>query len=310
MKINIQEIKSINEAEEYIRDFLINQRKISDEEKIKEAIQSLQNRIQEKKSHVLIAKESDNIIGHISGRDAGKVYEVNSFFIKDEHCKNDIGYELIKAMTSKAFELGFEHYRHGNSLPFNKESTFEENLKKDGYLLFTRYEMVKELTSEDDFSYVMPEGYSFEPFSLEKVDEIMQVMVDANPEGHTDNHIYPEMRDVEATKKVFGSFSDNFKAFDPAINPQIVINGKIIGMSCIFVPVENYAFVAEVSIVPEHQRKGLGKALMNEIMQACFDKGYNKLGLAVTKDNTGAYKLYQKLGYTEVKEYLVVIKHK
>ena len=184
---------------------------------IEDAIKRLHNRLEENKGHLFIASLKDKIVGHISGRDMGKVYEISSFFIDEESYSENCGYELVKTITTKAFELGYLHYRHSNAIPFNKEPTFEENLEKDGYLLFTRFEMVKELNAKDDYSFELPEGYSFEPFSIDKVDEIMQVMVDANPIGHTDNDIYPEMRNMEETKKVFGSFSDNFKAFDPDI---------------------------------------------------------------------------------------------
>ncbi|NHK31952.1 MAG: GNAT family N-acetyltransferase, partial [Asgard group archaeon] len=136
------------------------------------------------------------------------------------------------------------------------------------------------------------------------------VIVDANPKGHTDSDIFPEMRDINEIKKIFSQASNNFKDFNPKINPQIVFHGKIIGISCVLMQGEKKAFVAEVSIVPEHQRKGLGKALMKKIMQICFDKGCTNLGLAVTKDNIGAYKLYQKLGFKETSEFIAIIKHK
>ena len=94
------------------------------------------------------------------------------------------------------------------------------------------------------------------------------------------------------------------------MNPQIISNGKLIGMSFILKQNEKVVFVAEVSILPEYQGKGLGKALMNKIIQSCANKGYSKLGIDVTKDNISAYKLYQKLDFIEQNEFLTIIKHR
>lgn len=310
MSLIIQEKKSIEGFEEYYRDYLKNYRKVADEKEIEEAVKRLQSRFAEKKGHLFQAKINDKIVGHIYGVDSGIVFEVNSFYVNPESYSFNCGSELVKTITAKAFEIGYKHFRQAMNLLHNKESTFEKNLENDDYLIFTRFGMIKELRANDDYTFTLPEGYSFEPFSIEKADEIIQVIVDSNPKGHTDFDIYPEMRDVNETKKIFGQFSNNFKDFDPEINPQIVFDGKIIGISCIMKQGEKKAFVAEVSIVPEHQRKGLGKALMKKIMQACLDKGCNRLGLAVTKDNIGAYKLYQNLGFKDTSEFLAIIKHK
>ncbi|NHJ40862.1 MAG: GNAT family N-acetyltransferase, partial [Asgard group archaeon] len=192
MSLLIEEKISIKGFEEYYRDYLKNYRKVDDDKYIDEALKKLQNILDEKKGYLFLAKLNNKIVGHISGTDSGIVFEVNSFYVKPESYSLNCGFELVKTITAKAFEIGYKHYRQSMNINYNREPTFEENLKNFDYLIFNRFGMIKELNENDDYATTLPEGYSFESFSIEKVDEIMQVIVDANPKGHTDYDIFPE----------------------------------------------------------------------------------------------------------------------
>ena len=55
--------------------------------------------------------------------------------------------------------------------------------------------------------------------------------------------------------------------------------------------------VCQVSVVPEAQAKGLGKALMIAALDAFRRQGLKSASLSVTVDNSRAYELYRRLGF-------------
>ena len=236
--------------------------------------------------------------------------EMTSFYIQPENQKEKCTSKLIAALADIGFKNGFKYFRFLKITPFTKETDFEEDLKKIGFMIFPRAQMMLDLTGDFNTPITIPTDYQLVPFAKEQVDDIMEIMKAANAEGHSDYYIYPEMGDVTICRKVFGSFSNDFADFDKALNPQIVFNRKIIGMSFVMATNPETAFIAEISVHPEHQRKGLGKALMNSIIENCRKKGIKRLGLAVTIDNSGAFHLYEKIGFKETKKVLAIVKHK
>jgi len=58
-------------------------------------------------------------------------------------------------------------------------------------------------------------------------------------------------------------------------------------------------YIAVASIYPEHQGKGFGKALLAEAESIARRAGKDCLTLMVGSFNTGAYRLYEKSGFTE-----------
>ena len=57
-------------------------------------------------------------------------------------------------------------------------------------------------------------------------------------------------------------------------------------------------YLDTIGILPTHQGKGYGTALIDAFEQQATQLGYHKLALLVDKENHAAYKLYQRLGYT------------
>jgi len=57
------------------------------------------------------------------------------------------------------------------------------------------------------------------------------------------------------------------------------------------------AWVYDLEVVPEHRRKGIGKALMLVAEQWARDNGHREIGLHTTTAQPGAEKLYRQLGY-------------
>lgn len=309
MTIIVEEREKIDEISELFKEHLSVSFKIIDENKIDEIFSNLQERIKKKKRIIFVVSQDKKPIGFLVGKNEGEIFETSGFYIQDGFNAENCGYQLISALASKAFEMGFKHYRQTITLPANFESSLESSLKNDGFRVFPRVEMMRDLQKDEIIPFSLPEDYVFEPFSIEMVDELFQLMKVANPKEHSDSHIYPEMLDPEKSKEIFSRISNEFVDLDIDINPQIIFENKLIGLSFVITHNSEIAYIAEISVSPNHQRKGLGQALTKKIISECARKGYKKLGLAVTVENTGAYKLYKKLEFKTTTKYLAIVKH-
>lgn len=309
MTITIEHKETIQGWESLLQEFFTS-RGITEEEKIIKNLDGLQKNLEEKKQYAFCAFSDGMPCGFIFGKDANVTLEMNSFYIQPAKQKEKCTSKLIVALANLGFKNNFKYFRFGKATPFTKEENFEEDLKKAGFMVFPRAQMMLDLTDDLETPIFIPKDYQLVPFAKEQVNDIMEVIKAANTEGHSDYYIYPEMSDVVICREVFGSFSNDYADFDKDLNPQIAHNGKIVGMSFVMTTNPETAFIAEISVHPDHQRKGLGKALMNSIIENCRKKGIKRLRLAVTIDNSGAYQLYKKLGFKETKELLAIVKHK
>ena len=57
-------------------------------------------------------------------------------------------------------------------------------------------------------------------------------------------------------------------------------------------------YLDSLMVRKKHRRRGLATALMTKAEAVAFGIGYHRTWLVVLKDNIGAMKLYEKLGYT------------
>jgi GNAT superfamily N-acetyltransferase len=63
--------------------------------------------------------------------------------------------------------------------------------------------------------------------------------------------------------------------------------------------------VAEVFVVPTHQGRGLGRALLSRAIGVCREAGEARMGLTVTRDNP-AERVYAGLGFRHVRTVYVL----
>lgn len=60
-------------------------------------------------------------------------------------------------------------------------------------------------------------------------------------------------------------------------------------------------YLDTVSVSVKHQRKGIGRKLIEAMIQYAIGKGFDKVGLLVDMNNPSAKKLYQQIGFKVVK---------
>ena len=63
------------------------------------------------------------------------------------------------------------------------------------------------------------------------------------------------------------------------------------------------AHIAQLSVAPDAQRRGLGRRLLRAALDSLTARGYDKVTLAVTTGNRRAYRWYRDLGFTVAREF-------
>lgn len=77
-------------------------------------------------------------------------------------------------------------------------------------------------------------------------------------------------------------------------------DGIVIGYAISRV-IDTRGHVLAIAIAPEYRLQGIGKALMNRVIQHFLDNGIKSVWLEVRASNRGALMFYKKLGFYEVR---------
>lgn len=74
------------------------------------------------------------------------------------------------------------------------------------------------------------------------------------------------------------------------------LNGALVGYGGMWVILDE-AHVTNVAVHPEYRRLGIGRRIMNELMDRARSRGATRMTLEVRRSNTGAQRLYEELGF-------------
>ncbi|MEX1514396.1 GNAT family N-acetyltransferase [Enterococcus sp. C46] len=77
--------------------------------------------------------------------------------------------------------------------------------------------------------------------------------------------------------------------------------GKIIGVVRWITDCATIAFIQDILIHPRYQRQGIGKALLNEVLEKITSYGLVQIEL-LTDDTEKTKKFYESVGFVQVKE--------
>lgn len=124
-------------------------------------------------------------------------------------------------------------------------------------------------------------------FRLEDTDEIIEILRLNNQYG------FPEVDGPDAMKRV--------KDCSAAIFLVCEANGKIVG--CIRGTYDgSRAIVHQLSVHPSRQKRGIGTALVEEIVRRFIERGAPTVSATVTDDSLG---FWQKAGFKKTRAFLV-----
>lgn len=84
-------------------------------------------------------------------------------------------------------------------------------------------------------------------------------------------------------------------------------NDKIVGTFALYNCGNNIAEIRKMYFLPETRGKGLGKKVMQYLIDLAKEKGFTKLQLETASVLKGATQLYQKFGFKEINSEHIVV---
>jgi GNAT superfamily N-acetyltransferase len=141
-------------------------------------------------------------------------------------------------------------------------------------------------------------AWLFRPISQGDVDALGQLMLAAY-RGTID---YEGESLEEAIEEVYSVLAGAYGPFFEDCSYIIEDEGKILSASMIVLSDKVNAPLLAFSMThPEHKRKGMAEFLLKASINWLLDADHQELYLVVTEGNTGAIRLYEKLGFRRVK---------
>jgi ribosomal protein S18 acetylase RimI-like enzyme len=83
----------------------------------------------------------------------------------------------------------------------------------------------------------------------------------------------------------------------PTLSPPSPVGCVWVGNAIDQVSGDRHAHIFLLYVVPEHRRRGIGKALMQYVENWAIERGDRQIGLQVFQSNQPALNLYNQLGY-------------
>ncbi|NHJ05589.1 MAG: GNAT family N-acetyltransferase [Candidatus Heimdallarchaeota archaeon] len=214
--------------------------------------------------------------------------------------------EVIKGLLEKAGKYTNELKKQMFQTFYVENLNLKNDLINKGFNVYQRARMSFEIPEDINYQIELENCYKLSKISHYRIKDIFQVIVKANKE-HIDGEIFIQFSDFELLNRFAKRSLGDLECID-AESPIILYGDEIVGVNIITLLPENCAYVWDISVSPEHQRKGLGTALMYKLVEECKLKGIQRILLDVTIDNSKAFGLYSKLGYKDDKRYLTVTK--
>ena len=83
---------------------------------------------------------------------------------------------------------------------------------------------------------------------------------------------------------------------------RVIERDGILASACLITLFQGSPWVSVSMTRPRYARQGLARGLMNECMRALQHRGYERIGLMVTKGNAPAEAMYRLMGFGPVEE--------
>jgi ribosomal protein S18 acetylase RimI-like enzyme len=177
-----------------------------------------------------------------------------------------------------------------------------------GFLCHPRLRMSLELTRWHSAAEVPP-GYALSAWSIRDLDAAAEVVFQAN-RGTLDALLYaPFFGDspAQCRKGLLAILAGRYGPIHPQATLSAFHGKQLVGINLVIDDSDGLASVVELSVHPDHQRRGLARALMARSLRILHHEKVDRVELAVTRSNTGAARLYESLGFQDIGEFPVCV---
>lgn len=121
---------------------------------------------------------------------------------------------------------------------------------------------------------------TIKPMEKSEVNEVLNIEQEAYGDHHwSKDSFYNELSN---------NLAHYFCAFDS--------KGKLVGYAGCWQIIDE-AHITNIAVKPDLQRKKIGEALLNKLLQECYKNEIKYITLEVRKSNKAAIKLYEKYGF-------------
>ena len=300
ISVKIKKIKRYRDIKPLMKDYFKTKQIPKDAQKILN--QRLQTRL-----------ESDDFIGYFISKnrrclgftllciDKLHIEEYMHYF-KETSLKDKALVMLLDFAANKAKDLGKILYQSF----FVKNLDLKEILEEKGFETYIRARMSYNIPENYSSSYDLDVCYKLSNFTPERLEPIKDVIVQANKD-HIDGEIFIQFSDYETLSRFIDRSLGDLSRLRRD-SPVILYGDQIVGVNLIVMLSEARAYIWDIAVLSAHQRKGLGKALMDKAIENCIQNTIPEILLDVTVDNHKAFNFYNKLGFVELSRYLTVVK--
>ena len=170
-------------------------------------------------------------------------------------------------------------------------------LAEHGFLEFERALLMRDLRRPTPAAPPLPAGYEFGVPDPDEVDRWAAFAFEAYS-GTTDFGVITLEESASAYRALYARFlSGELGTYARRLSfiVQPVGGAPCAVMHTVFVGGEPY--IGDLSVLPAHRRKGLGRALLMHGLDAFRQAGFSRTGLTATVQNRPAYALYQWAGF-------------
>ncbi|HUU79131.1 MAG TPA: GNAT family N-acetyltransferase [candidate division Zixibacteria bacterium] len=222
--------------------------------------------------------------------------------IRKTELENEVLIMLLEAAAEKAKELKRKIFQSFSV----KNLHLKDTLEQKGFEVYPRarmsYNIPKNYQPKNDLDVC----YKLSNFTPYRMDKIIDVIVKAN-QNHIDGDIFIQFSNHDNLKNFISRSLGDFSRLRKD-SPIILYGDQIVGVNLVVMLDEQRAYIWDISVLSNHQRKGLGKALMYKAIENCILDNVSEIILDVTIDNYKAFNFYNKHGYSELNRYLTVLK--
>jgi ribosomal protein S18 acetylase RimI-like enzyme len=166
-----------------------------------------------------------------------------------------------------------------------------------GFAAFDRALMARELRVPVALPPAFPPGFTLDTPDPSQVEEHAQFAYRAYL-GTTDFGVIALEETPQAYGRLYQRFlSGEFGAYARDLSRVVLAPSGAPAAVLHTIVLLGEPYVGDLSVVPEHRRKGLGRALLARGLTLYRDAGYGRAALTVTVQNTPALNLYRSVGF-------------
>jgi len=158
----------------------------------------------------------------------------------------------------------------------------------------------------ESFGPAAEAGVAFERWSEAHIEGI-GVLIARAYETHLDSSINDQYRSVAGARRFLqnivqypgcGAFHAPaaMMAFEPA-------SGRLCGVSLTSLVAPSVGHITQICVLPERRGRGIGSELLWRSIQAFLERGSDAISLTVTAANTGAVRLYERIGFRTIRRF-------